>query len=114
MHWLCLKPDNKKEQSWYVDGEDAAYQRPAKGHLKHQLGPTFSGAEEYLVHRVLRQLVPLPFVRDPFRIQSHNVSVVPWHAYPHVTRLSVKRIPLHVVDTPPEISVLLSSYNLVF
>ena len=111
---MCLKPDTKKEQSGNVDGEDAAYQRPAQGHLKHQSGPTFSGAENYLVHGVLRQLVPLPLILDPFRIQSHSISGVRWHLYPHFTSLAVKRVPLHIIDTPPEISVLLSSYNLVF
>ena len=110
---MCLKPYKKKEHSGNVDGEDTAYQWPAQGHLKHQPRPIFSGAKKYLVHKVLRQLVPLPFLHDPLRIQSHSISVVRWHSYPHVTRLAVKRIPLHIVDTPPEISVLLSSYNLV-
>ena len=109
---MCLKPDNKKEKSGYVDGKDAAYQRPAQGDLNYQPRP--SGAKTYLVHGVLRQLVPLPFIHDPFWIQSHSISVVRWHSYPHVTRLAVKRIPLEVIDAPPEISVLLCSYNLVF
>ena len=32
--WFISKlPNDKKEQGGYVDGEDATYQRPSKGHL---------------------------------------------------------------------------------
>ena len=111
---MCIKPDTKKEQSGNVDGEDAAYQRPAQGHLKHKIGPPLEGAEEDLVHGVLCQLILVRLVvLNLFRIQSHKVSVVLWHAHPYVASLAVKRKPPHIIDTPPEISVLLSSYNLV-
>ena len=111
---ICSKPDDEKEQGGYVDGEDTTYQRPAQGDLKHQLGPVFEGAEENFVNRILCQLVPVPFVLNLFRIESDKVLVTLWHAHPHVTGLTVKRIPFHVVDAPPGISVLLRSYNLVF
>ena len=113
-HLICSKPDDQKEEGGYVDGEDTTYQRPAQGHLKHQLGPVFQGAEENFVNGILCQLVPVPFVLNLFRIESDKVLVTLWHAHPHVTGLTIKRIPLHVVDAPPGISVLLRSYNLVF
>ena len=40
-----LKPDDKKKQGGYVDGEDAAYQRPAQGHLENQPGAIWLRAE---------------------------------------------------------------------
>ena len=112
---MCFEPDNKKEQGGNVDGEDAAHQRPAQGDLKHQPRPALEGAELDLVHGVLRQLVLVPrVVLNLFRIQPHKVSIVLWHAHLHVTSLTIKRKPLHVIDTPPEVSVLLTAYNLVF
>ena len=35
------------------------------------------------------------------------------HAHPHVASLPIERKPFHIVDTPPEVSVLLSANNLV-
>ena len=71
---MSLEPDDKKEQGWYVDGEDATDQRPDQGHLKHQLSSTLEGAEEDLVHRVLSQLVLVRLVvLNLLWIQSHKV-----------------------------------------
>ena len=111
---ICSKPDDQKEEGGYVDGEDTTYQRPAQGDLKHQLGPVFEGAEKNLVNGILCQLVPVPFVLNLLWVESDKVLVALWHAHPHVTGLTVKRIPLHVVDATPGISVLLRSHNLVF
>ena len=46
-------PDDKEEQGWDVYGENAAYQRSSKGHLKNQLGAVGLGTEDELVDRVL-------------------------------------------------------------
>ena len=111
---MSLEPDDKKEQGRYVDGEDATDQGPDQGHLKHQLGPALEGAEEDLVHGVLGQLVlVLLVVINLLWIQSHKVLVVLGHAHPHVASLPIERKPFHIVDTPPEVSVLLSADNLV-
>ena len=52
-----LTPDHKKKQSWYVDGEDATYQRPSESHSQNQLGSVWLWAENDFVDRVLGQLV---------------------------------------------------------
>ena len=53
--WLFISslPDDKEEQGWDVYGENAAYQRSSKGHLKNQLGAIGLGTEDELAHRVL-------------------------------------------------------------
>ena len=41
-----LSPYHKKKQSWYVDGEDATYQRPSESHSQNQLGSVWLWAEK--------------------------------------------------------------------
>ena len=52
-YYLFFKPDDKEEQGWDVYGENAAYQRSSKGHLKNQLGSVGLGTEDELADRVL-------------------------------------------------------------
>ena len=108
-----FKPDEEKEQGWYVDGEDATQQRSAKSHRKHQLGSVQCGTEKDFVDRILGQLGLVALIFNSFWIESYTISIVPWHVHPHVARLKVERIPFQVINAPPEISVVFLPFYLV-
>ena len=110
---MSLKPDDEEKQGRYVDGKDAADQGPAQGDLKNQPFPIFLGAESDVVDRVLCQFVLVPLVLNLFRMKSHKILIMLWSSHPHLAGLSIKGKPPHAVDAPPEVSVLLSSDNLV-
>ena len=99
---MIYEPDNKKQQGWYVDGENASHQRSSKCDRKKQLGTVFYGAEKDLVDRVFRQLGLVSLVLQLLGIELDEVSVVSWHPEPQAARLTIKRKPPQVKDTPVE------------
>ena len=111
---MSLKPDDEEKRGRYVDGKDAADQGPAQGDLKNQPFPIFLGAESDVVDRVLCQFVLVPLVLNLFRMKSHKILIMLWSSHPHLAGLPIKGKPPHAVDAPPEVSVLLSSDNLMF
>ena len=111
--WVFAKPDDKKQQGWYVDGEDAPQQRSSKSHRKHQLGPVFQGTELDLVDRILGQLRLVAFVFNLLREELYKLPVMSWHPHPHGAGLTVERKPLQVEDAPPKSCVVFTSLDLV-
>ena len=62
---------------------------------------------------IFGQLIPVAFVLNFLRVQSYEISIMPWQLHLHVACLNVERIPFEIVNTPPVIGVFLSSYHLV-
>ena len=110
---VFAKPDDKKQQGWYVDREDAPQQGPPKSHRKHQLGHVFHRAELDLVDGILGQLRLVAFVLNLLREELYKLPVVSWHSHPHGARLTVERKPLQVEDAPPKSCVVFTSLDLV-
>ena len=88
-------------------------QKDKNTHLKNQLlgmvDSVGSGTENDLFNEVLCQFILLAFVLNAFWMEPHKVKIVLRQVHEHVASLAVERIPPQVVDTPPVISVFLTS-----